>query len=150
MVFLPMVACSVTTLAAACFAFASAASRSAGELACASRSERARCRLARARSASALAAASWPSSMELSSFTSMSPLRTNVPESNPISRTSPGTSEASVTARTAISVPTADRDACHSTASTLAEVTDSGGIAKDLPALIILRIRRTIRSSMSK
>ena len=67
-------------------------------------------------------------------------LRTNVPESNPISRTSPGTSEASVTARTAISVPTADRDACHSTPSTLAEVTDSGGIAKDLPALIILPI----------
>src|SRR2546426_1048576 len=34
----------------------------------------------------------------------------------------------------------ADRDACHSWASTLAEVTDPGGIANDLLALIILAI----------
>src|SRR5437867_3840205 len=140
MVFLAMFASRVTTFAAACFARASAASRSAGELTCASRSVLARCRLARARSASALAAASCPCSVELSSFTSKSPLRTNMPESKPISRTRPGTSEARVTVRTAISVPTVEREACHSTASTLAEVTDSGGMAKDLPALIILPI----------
>ena len=50
----------------------------------------------------------------------------------------PVTSEAIVTARTAIKVPIADRDCCHSDASTLAEVTDSGGIANDLLALNIV------------
>src|SRR6202162_5329878 len=52
----------------------------------------------------------------------------------------PGTSEATVTARTATSVLTVSREDCHSLASTLVEVTDSGGIAKDLPALIIVAI----------
>src|SRR2546421_689182 len=45
-----------------------------------------------------------------------------------------------VTAGMERSVPTAARDACHSWASTWAEVTDSGGIANDLLALIILAI----------
>jgi len=140
MVFFAMVAFRVPTFAAVCFAFASAVSRSAGALTLASRSERARCKLARASSASASAEASWASSVEVSSFTITSPLRTNVPDSKPISRTRPDTSEASVTARMATSVPTAERAACHSWASTLAEVTDSGGIANDLLALIILLI----------
>ena len=57
-----------------------------------------------------------------------------------MSRTRPGTSQASVTERTATRVATAPRAACHSLESTLAEVTDSGGMANDFPALIIVPI----------
>ena len=45
-----------------------------------------------------------------------------------------------MTARTATSVPTAEREASHWVACTLAELTDSGGGANDLPALIMVRI----------
>ena len=45
-----------------------------------------------------------------------------------------------MTARTATSVPTAARADCHSATSTLAEVTASGGMANDLPALIMAPI----------
>ena len=140
MVFLAMVACNVPTLAAVCLARASAASRSAAELKLEARRVRARSRVAVASSASALAAASCASSVDLSSSTITSPRRTNSPESKPIFRTSPGTSEATVTARTATSVPTAVRADCHSKASTFAEVTASGGGTNDLPAPIMARI----------
>src|SRR2546430_8848089 len=46
--------------------------------------------------------------------------------------------------RPAPSVPTAGRDACHSTASTFAEVTASGGGANDLPAFIMVVIWATL------
>ena len=140
MVFLAMVAVSVSTFAAACFARASAASRSAAEVKSDLRSVFERSRVARASSASARAAASCACSVEVSSWTITSPLRTKAPESKPMFRTSPGNSEATVTARTATSVPTADRADSHCWASTLAEVTDSGGMVNDLPALIMTPI----------
>ena len=135
MVFLARVAFSTATLAELWLKRASAASRSAGVAAFWPRSVLVRLRLLLASAASASADASCASSVEVSSRTITSPRRTNAPESKPSSRTVPGTSEATVTARTATSVPTASRDACHFTASTLAEVTVSGGMANDLPAI---------------
>ena len=135
-----MVALSTAALAELWLKRASAASRSAGVAAFWPRRVRVRLRLLFASAASASADASCASSVEVSSRTITSPRRTNAPESKPSSRTVPGTSEATVTARTATSVPTASRDACHFTASTLAEVTVSGGMANDLPALIMAPI----------
>ena len=140
MVLLAMVARSTAALAALWLARASAASSSAGVLEFSPRSTRARLTLVFAKEASASAAASCASSIDVSSLTRTSPRRTRAPESKPSSRTSPGSSEATITARTATSVPTAARDTCQRTASTLAEVTDSGGGANDLPALIMVAI----------
>jgi len=89
----------------------SATSRSAGALEPAARRARARARLARPGPRRPVRRPSCASSTEVSSFTNMSSRLTKAPESKPISRTNPATSDERMTPATATSVPTAGRDA---------------------------------------
>ncbi len=138
--FFAMVAWRFRTVAWACFARASAASRSAGAFAPPARSLRVRSRLTRASVASAVAAASCASSAEVSSFTRSAPRFTDVPDSNAISRTVPGSSAAIVTPCTATIDAIAALDDSHSVSSARADETASGGGAIDSAARTMVRI----------
>ncbi len=78
----------------------------------------------------------------MSSFTISEPCFTAEPESKWISRTSPGSSEPRMTARTATSVPMAWRVEAQLVSCTGAVLTASGGGANEAPALIMVLICR--------
>ena len=134
MVFFAMVAFSVATLAAACSRARAAASSSAGEFDFA-------CRRLRARQVGPRQVGVGLGGGELGLFGGDVELH----QHRALAHEGAGVEadladrarqlRASVTPRTATSVPTAGREACHSTGSTLAEVTDSGGMAEGLPGL---------------
>ena len=133
MVFLAMVARTLSAWASACLNWASAASSSDWAIVALPINSCARARLTLARAMLASAERSIASSIEVSCWRSRSPACTVAPGSKWMPTTLPGDSAATVTPCTAVSEPTALRVGSQRSSVTAIVVTTSGGIEAFAP-----------------